>query len=75
MKTQAERFMFEEYQDALKRIAEGNAPSLALRTMALRALKGEAVLAVDVNAIEPDPIELAELTRMHARASLRLRLH
>jgi hypothetical protein len=75
MKTQAERYMFDEYQAALKRIAEGNAPSLALRTMALRALKGDEVRALGLNAIEPDSTELAELTRMHARAALVLRLH
>lgn len=61
--------ILDEYRKALQGIAEGDAPSLALRTMALRALRGAVVRADDLNTIKPTSDELAKLDAMHAQAA------
>jgi hypothetical protein len=63
--------MQDEYRKALQSIAEGDAPSLALRTMALRALRGIVVRADDLITIKPTSSELAKLDAMHDQAARR----
>ncbi|CAE6760110.1 hypothetical protein R69619_03334 [Paraburkholderia nemoris] len=64
-----------QYLSSLRRIAEGDAPSLELRTMALRALHGINVTGVPLRDFAPTAFELATLNRMNAAAVARLRLH
>jgi hypothetical protein len=64
-----------QYLSSLRRIVEGDAPSLELRTKALRALHGIDVTGIALADFVPTAFELAVLNRMHANAVARLRLH
>ena len=67
--------MYEEFKKSLQGIAEGDAPTIELRTMALRALKGVCVHASELDKITPTRGELAELNTLHRRAKLRITRH
>lgn len=64
-----------QHLSSLRRIAEGDAPSLELRTKALRALHGIDVAGIALADFVPTAFELATLNLMHAGAVARLRLH
>lgn len=67
--------LYGEFMAALRGIAEGDAPTVQLRTMALRALKGVRVHASGLDDVIPTRGELAELNTFHRRAKLRITRH
>lgn len=67
--------LYEEFKAALQGIAEGDAPTVQLRTMALRAMKGVRVHASELDGVIPTRGELAELNTLHRRAKLRITRH
>lgn len=67
--------MLDDFKKALQGVAEGDAPTIELRTMALRALKGVRIHAYELDSIIPTRGELAELNTLHRRARLRITRH